>query len=738
AELGEMTKHLDSVLEDLECHKVVIREYENVEKELRSQAQGVKQSLENTLHDRDLLVDRIEQRKTLEYENVKQWNEEQSHLSRLWRETKKELETLTRVQKGYVEKTFVTISKLQSQCQVRYLSFFVVVVVSLKEETGAMKESCEKDMMVPLKQVSVTTNEWFQNSHCKQLNQWKESVKNINADHLQHSNQLKVEMIPQLFAKISQQMSDIQTQVCFWLVFYFISFRVENKYVYLSTVSTTMMDCLQSHNKSCNQLGQHLYSALNEVNDQMESQKKANNNLMKEWKEKFQANAKQNYEQTIQTISDALENTWTLQSNQFNDQIKQLESTNKQISKYTNLKALDKNNNELCQTTLGMKKTLDQDLSEYTNQSNKDEAQMKQLFQTMEEGHKSLLDNANSKWKVEFLEWETKQSDQIDNAMKTTILCLDNEMDAVKKFAGKHEDHCNKIISMHDQMQQQFCLTNESISEQANNIALQKTQLEELEKHTNQSKPNVYVDNALDRITTFRLQQYQRSHLTPYKSEVIYPSKFVERQPFSELYSKIQNQRQVGKQDHNPSQASSDINNQLPKCSVRNIFYTYLFSFGKLNLSLFYTNEISIDFNENEMGLRIYSGNNGINAFVKHCLGDNRVQEHAQIIQIDGIDVVDKSFNHIRTLLATKQRPVNIIFRNSIGAPTNGQKTSPALDVIGTVLVVGEKQRLFTFNDENLSPPRDNKIETETAACKSALRGKSRIASKPSTFVSEK
>ena len=42
------------------------------------------------------------------------------------------------------------------------------------------------------------------------------------------------------------------------------------------------------------------------------------------------------------------------------------------------------------------------------------------------------------------------------------------------------------------------------------------------------------------------------------------------------------------------------------------------------------------------------------------------MSDDAQIVSIDGIDVVGKSHNYVRTLLATKERPLAIKFKNDV------------------------------------------------------------------------
>merc|ERR1712039_480850 len=62
----------------------------------------------------------------------------------------------------------------------------------------------------------------------------------------------------------------------------------------------------------------------------------------------------------------------------------------------------------------------------------------------------------------------------------------------------------------------------------------------------------------------------------------------------------------------------------------------------------------------------MYAGDNNKNCFIRHCSSDVRVGDNAQIVAIDGIDVIDKSVGYIRTLLATKQRPIAIKFKNNV------------------------------------------------------------------------
>merc|ERR1712233_252220 len=76
--------------------------------------------------------------------------------------------------------------------------------------------------------------------------------------------------------------------------------------------------------------------------------------------------------------------------------------------------------------------------------------------------------------------------------------------------------------------------------------------------------------------------------------------------------------------------------------------------------------EIEINFTDNELGFRMYAGENNKNCFIRHCSSDVRVGDNAQIVAIDGIDVIDKSVGYIRTLLATKQRPISIKFKNDL------------------------------------------------------------------------
>ncbi|ETO16977.1 hypothetical protein RFI_20360 [Reticulomyxa filosa] len=231
-ELQELTKTLNEVREELECHKLVIGAYENTEKELRSQAEDLKKVLESTLHDRALLLEKMgyctfffllfyllsaylhavsntDQQKQLENQNVEQLSGGKNQLAIFWNQTKQQLDEFNSVQNDYIKDMSASIDKLQTQCQ--YL--FLCVEKALKDATDSMAIICDKNVMTPLKKLSGTTDEWMQNYHLKNLGSVEKLIGKIKFQHLENSEKMKLKIMPQLFSKISQQMTEIQTQV---------------------------------------------------------------------------------------------------------------------------------------------------------------------------------------------------------------------------------------------------------------------------------------------------------------------------------------------------------------------------------------------------------------------------------------------------------------------------------------------------------------------------------------------
>eukprot|EP01083_Nonionella_stella_P298275 1012592_1 len=145
---------------------------------------------------------------------------------------------------------------------------------------------------------------------------------------------------------------------------------------------------------------------------------------------------------------------------------------------------------------------------------------------------------------------------------------------------------------------------------------------------------------------------YQKTGVTPLKRKVMFPTQFVETEPFEALVKQ-----------YNDGSMSMDCD-EKSKSETRT----------KSNSPCLADDEIEINFTEKELGFRMYGGDANMSCFIRHCHSDPRVCDDAQIICIDGIDVMNKSVGYIRTLLATTQRPISIKFKNNLFNMTNTRK----------------------------------------------------------------
>merc|ERR1712129_501678 len=159
------------------------------------------------------------------------------------------------------------------------------------------------------------------------------------------------------------------------------------------------------------------------------------------------------------------------------------------------------------------------------------------------------------------------------------------------------------------------------------------------------------LDNIKQESAIHQISKYKKSGQTPLKQNVVYPLKFVQTEPFEKLLSKFKDSNNENIRALNRSNGSSYVS------SIRST---------RSSSPFFIKEEIEINFTETELGFKMYVGENNKNCFVRHCSSDVRVGDDAQIIAIDGIDVMDKSVGYIRTLLATEQRPIAIKFKNDM------------------------------------------------------------------------
>merc|ERR1712130_416130 len=75
---------------------------------------------------------------------------------------------------------------------------------------------------------------------------------------------------------------------------------------------------------------------------------------------------------------------------------------------------------------------------------------------------------------------------------------------------------------------------------------------------------------------------------------------------------------------------------------------------------------------------------------IRHCHSDVRVTDDAQIMAIDGIDVMDKSVGYIRTLLATEQRPISIKFKNNLDESKENEVQNLDNSTVSTTSVLSD------------------------------------------------
>ena len=157
------------------------------------------------------------------------------------------------------------------------------------------------------------------------------------------------------------------------------------------------------------------------------------------------------------------------------------------------------------------------------------------------------------------------------------------------------------------------------------------------------------IDDIRTTVKDYTFQTYQKTGQTPLKQDPIYPTNFIESKPFSHLINEF-------------NQSLENNNNNNGNGNKENNSGGINGSAGCKDLPY----EVEINFTDEKLGIQICSNNqrNPKNAFVRSCSSDCRVANGAQIIAIDGISVVNKTINYIKTLLSTKQRPLSIKFRN--------------------------------------------------------------------------
>jgi len=259
------------------------------------------------------------------------------------------------------------------------------------------------------------------------------------------------------------------------------------------------------------------------------------------------------------------------------------------------------------------------------NWSNKIEIAMNGLSESIQNQHK-------------------KQNDFITNSIKANL----------NEFNVKNNQCHDKLIHFVKNKQ------NENIKQISNSLQTQEKSMndfcENIKKYHNEANIPYFnqFSSNLNRVEKeneiHKVFKYEKTGETPLKQNVIYPNKFVETQPFEEIISEF-NEQQNNASESNKSRSLSKNGSSRTT---------------KSNSPFFVKEEIKINFTEKELGFRMYAGHKNKNCFVRHCSSDPRVCDNAQIVEIDGIQVIDKSAGYIRTLLATKQRPISIKFKNII------------------------------------------------------------------------
>merc|ERR1712228_956801 len=326
---------------------------------------------------------------------------------------------------------------------------------------------------------------------------------------------------------------------------------------------------------------------------------------------------------------------------------KQINSFQSQHLDFMNM--LNQNNQDLSEDHMN---PLNEILNEYKTSNNKINEEIncksKHSFDAIQENVENVSSESVNNWSKKMDTAMNDLSESIQASHKNTKDLITNKIKKnMNEFNQKSNQCHDELIEFNKKQSENICDISKSL----------QTHNQRMSEYNESNLP--YFDqlslnlNEIKRESEIhQVSKYKKSGETPLKKNVIYPLKFVQTESFESLIS----------------QFNEDANDENKNTLNQSIGSSYISSLKSTRSSspFFIKEEIEINFCEKELGFRMYAGENDTNCFIRHCHSDVRVSDDAQIIAIDGIDVVDKSVGYIRTLLATEQRPISIKFKNNL------------------------------------------------------------------------
>jgi len=614
-ELDRLSDTLRQITVELHQHQYAVQRYQSTEQELRAQAENVRNVLQSTINHRDILFDKIHQRHNIEQSNVMSWNERKQKITSMLSSMQKELDHHRQDYNDHVVDNLNCINVANENIQ------------SLKKLTQTMSDSNRKQTKQKVMEIEQLRKSHIADTLCKEhLNELQNAMKSDHNEIGSKYMQITTEIIPTFVNNVNHQLSSLQSL--------------------LNELNENLQKMYIKQNQDTNGFVRRLNGCIEAMTKQLDLDCTQQTQFVSKWQESHESMLHQCKQFAMSEISKIFDEIGQKQRSSFRTQSDQLQQ--RISSQYKQLN--DKHLHSMTSTI----NEYEQNQAEWqqSNQSN-----TKQSVQRIQENMQSVSNQTMKEWTSNMQSNMTHLSRSIQQSFSRQQQYISNEIQQNLNEFNTKSAHCyEELVECVDDetanienVSQQLTNQQQTIEEHRQNM--ERYFNEQSVPYFNQLASNLdFVQKESD---IHQIAKYQKTGQTPMKQDVIYPTRFIETEPLTDLIAQFNEEHNKENQGNNQTASES-----LARLKSR--------STTKSSSPFYIKEEVEINFVEKELGFSIKSGERDKNCFIAHCHSDPRVCDDAQIIAIDGIDVVDKSMSYIRTLLATEQRPILIKFKNRL------------------------------------------------------------------------